>query len=189
MSKTFGVVGSTIRLNSGCYLDLLDPRPDQFTMSDIACGLSKICRFGGQIEQFYSVAEHCLVSTEIARERTGSVDFQKAVLMHDAAEAFVGDIVKPLKVLLPEFSSIENRLEACIFKKYSIDFGKFKERAKAIDMDMLIAERNHFFSKDEVAWVGEDEVEKINPRFWGYGPGEAKKHYLWKMYTLGVTDD
>lgn len=48
MKNTFGCVANSIRLRSGRYLDLADPKPDQFTLDDIAGALSKICRFGGQ---------------------------------------------------------------------------------------------------------------------------------------------
>mgnify|MGYP000629654760 FL=1 len=57
----FGCVNNTIRLVSGHYLDLANPMPDQFEIDDIAGGLSRICRFGGQCPQFYSVAEHSIV--------------------------------------------------------------------------------------------------------------------------------
>lgn len=101
----FGCVGNTIRLRSGLYLNLADPRPEQFTFGDIAGALSKICRFGGQIERLYSVAEHCVHCCDLARREGQNLDTQAAALMHDAAEAFCGDVVKPLKIMLPRFSS------------------------------------------------------------------------------------
>src|SRR5581483_7354063 len=112
--KAFGCINNTIRLRSGRYLDLADPRPDQFAFADIAGGLSKICRFGGQINHFYSVAEHCWHCCKLAGADGQCLETQVAVLMHDAAEAFCGDVVKPLKIMLPEYAEIERRVEAAI---------------------------------------------------------------------------
>ncbi len=57
MAPTFGCGANTIKLRSGKYLDLKDPQPDQFDFEDIAGALAKICRFGAQCNEFYSVAE------------------------------------------------------------------------------------------------------------------------------------
>ena len=101
--KAFGCVRNTIRLRSGIYFDLADPKPEQIEITDIAGALSKICRFGGHCYRFYSVAEHCYHCSMVAEASP------LALLLHDAAEAFTGDIVKPLKIMLPEFAAIERR--------------------------------------------------------------------------------
>lgn len=167
MGVAFGCVGNTIRLFSGGYLDLLDPDPETFTIRDIACGLSKICRFGGQIEQWYSVAEHSIWCAHQAADDRHGFDVQLACLMHDAAEAFVGDVVKPLKMLLPEYAEIERGMEAAIARKFGIDFDAHKEIIREIDHAMLIAERRKFFSVDHVQWAGESEVRELRHGFIG----------------------
>ena len=161
-APAFGVVGTTIRLRSGCYLDLVAPQPDQFTFSDIAGALSKLCRFGGQINSFYSVAEHSFHCAHLAMLDGHSVDVQRAVLMHDAAEAFIGDIVKPLKLQLPQVEAIERSIENVIAAKYgSLGFAAYESIIREIDQAMLIHERRQLFSGDEVTWAGKNETRKV----------------------------
>ena len=106
-STAFGCVNNTMRLRSGCYFDLADPKPEHFRFADIAGALAKTCRFGGQIEHFYSVAEHSVHCAAQGESDGLPLGTQAALLMHDAAEAFTGDIIKPLKIMLPRYSTIE----------------------------------------------------------------------------------
>lgn len=160
----FGCVNNTIRLVSGHYLDLANPMPDQFEIDDIAGGLSRICRFGGQCPQFYSVAEHSIVCAEIALRDGLPREAVEAALMHDASEAFVGDVVKPLKIMMPEYDRIEARILKVIGERYDIDFERWRSQVKQIDRDVLIAERNLLWPADGVQWTGESEVRAIDIR-------------------------
>ena len=170
----FGCVKNTIRLRSGRYFDFVNPQPDQFVLSDIAGALSKICRFGGQIDSFYSVAEHCVHCAEVARQDGRPTSTQAALLLHDAAEAFCGDVVKPLKLMLTEYAAIESRVEAVIAAKFGIDFEKEAAAIREIDHAMLIAERRKMFSPDKVTWFGENEVRRLEIGFRLWYPMEAE---------------
>jgi 5'-deoxynucleotidase YfbR-like HD superfamily hydrolase len=75
----------------------LDPRPEDIEIEDIAHALSMICRFGGHSSKFYSVAEHSLRVAMAISGAGGTRDESFAGLMHDAAEAYVGDMIWPLK--------------------------------------------------------------------------------------------
>ena len=155
----FGSLGSTIKVSSGEYFDFLLPDPALMTLRNIARPLSRICRFGGHIPEFYSVAEHCVRATDAAQSRGCTDDQQLAILMHDAAEAFCGDCVKPLKVLLGQsYSDVESRIENAIAIAFSIDFKKHDAVIKKFDQAMLIAEKRHFFREDDTKWYGEDDV-------------------------------
>jgi len=180
--SAFGCVGSTIRLRSGKYLDLSCPSPDDIQLEDIAGGLAKICRFGGQIDCFYSVAEHSVECARQARVDGVSAEGQMAVLLHDAAEAYIGDVVKPLKEMLPDYKAVESRLEAAIATRFGIDVAKWAPVIREIDHAMLIAERRLLFSRDQVVWHGELEVRQLYPRL-------ACMQYLDAETTfLGVVD-
>ena len=186
MSAAFGCVGTTIRLQSGKYLDLRNPSPDQFDLMDVAGALSKICRFGGQIDRFYSVAQHSYLCSKVGEQDGLPIETQVALLFHDAAEAFVGDMVKPLKQMLPEFSSIELRIESAIAEKWQIDFVREEFSVKKIDREMLIAERRRLFSPDAVKWTGEDEVRRIRPDIPLWFPPEAEEMFVLRARMLGV---
>jgi hypothetical protein len=186
LDQPFGCVKNTIRLRSGLYFDFLDPQPDQFTLEDIAGALAKICRFGGQVESFYSVAEHSVACAMVARKDGMPLDTQAAALMHDAAEAFCGDVVKPLKVMLAEYAGIEQRVEAVIAEKFGIDFRRESEIVREIDHAMLICERRQLFSADNVIWTGENEVRKLSIKLSRLEPELAECLFLQQAKMIGV---
>ena len=181
---TFGCVGNTIRLRSGAYFDLLHPQPDQFTLADIAGALSKICRFGGQVDRFYSIAEHSYWCAWQAKQDGLSEDIQRACLMHDAAEAFIGDVVKPLKIMLPEYAKIEARIEAVIAGKYGLDFTH--KAVKQIDRELLIAERRALFTRDGVKWSGEGDVRSLKVPISGWLHRQSETVFLGRASDLGL---
>lgn len=182
----FGCVNNTIRLRSGKYLDLANPKCDQFEFSDIAGGLSKICRFGGQIERWYSVAEHSYHCAMQAATDGLPVEVQRAVLLHDAAEAFVGDIVKPLKIMLPEYENIEDAIGSVIEDRFGVDFIAYQETVKEIDRAMLIAERRAMFSRDNVTWTGDDSVRKLSTQFQFWDWRVAEQMFVWRARQVGI---
>lgn len=115
-----GVVGATIITRRGHYFDFLDPKPDTIEIEDIAWGLANTCRFGGQSLEFYSVAQHSVMASFfIAPEGQRAADLRREALMHDAAEAYIGDIPKPLKQLLPDYKVVEERVETAIARKFA----------------------------------------------------------------------
>ncbi len=185
-SPAFGCVNNTIRLRSGLYLDLADPQPEQFSFGDVAGALSKICRFGAQIDQFYSVAEHCYWCAKVGQREGLSLSVQVALLMHDAAEAFIGDVVKPLKIMLPDYKVVEHRMEAAIANKFGIDVDSCKSAVRKIDMEMLICERRKLFSADNVVWTGENEVRKIEVDIQCFPPEVAEELFTDRARSLAI---
>ena len=102
---------------SGRVVDLAAPTPDMIDIEDIAHALSLLCRYNGHVEYAYSVAQHsCLVADHLYTSqpnRTVATDWTPnewafSGLMHDAAEAYVGDMGSPLKKMLPEFTQVED---------------------------------------------------------------------------------
>ena len=184
--EAFGCVANTIRLRSGKYLDLRDPQPDQFTFADIAGALAKLCRFGGQCEWFYSVAEHSYHCAKQAAADGQCLETQAACLLHDAAEAFIGDIVKPLKIMLPEYLVIERRLEAVIFEKFLVQFHREESVVREIDRAMLVAERRFLFSRDAVEGHGENDVRRLTVEFKRWKPGDAEEMFVVRSKSIGI---
>jgi uncharacterized protein len=172
--EAFGCIKNTIRLRSGRYFDFLAPDPSQFTLADIGGALSKICRFGGQIDRFYSVAEHLVECARQAEEDGLNRGEKLAVFCHDFHEAFIGDVVKPLKIMFPDFSRLEDHIDAAIEEKFGVDFQANLHVVKEIDRAMLIAERRAFFTPDKVEWAGEKTVRAIRRNFMGWKPMAAE---------------
>jgi hypothetical protein len=100
-----------IMTHSGRRVDLLTPKAVQISIEDVAHGLSMLCRFTGQIDRFYSVAEHSLILSQQFREPAVAM----CALLHDASEAYIGDVSTPLKQVLGDvYKSIEYRLRLVI---------------------------------------------------------------------------
>ena len=171
------IVGPTILLQSGEYFDFLDPEHSKFTIGDIAHGLSMICRFAGQCRQFYSVAEHSVLASHNVDPR-----FAFQALMHDAAEAFIGDVSKPLKDLLPEYRAIERRIEAAVLGRFQISLPLAPE-VKAIDVKMLVTEQRLLMrNRDDWAYTRGQEPLNIELRCWR--PAGAEATFLARFHDL-----
>ncbi|MEA2903507.1 MAG: 5-nucleotidase [Alphaproteobacteria bacterium] len=109
---------------SGRRLDLLDPSPLDIEMADIAHGLARVARWNGQTEgaHIYSVAQHSLLVETIARQRTRLERRRRlAVLLHDAPEYVIGDMITPFKAVLGDtYKSVEGRLLAAIHLRFGL---------------------------------------------------------------------
>lgn len=123
-----------IRTFTGVFIDVTNPKPEQILIEDIAHALSNQCRFGGHTLQFYSVAEHCLLVSEMVPDK-----HRLAALLHDASEAYLVDIPTPVKQMLPEYYTIEYRLMEVIAEKFGFDFPLHEHIADA-DNTILEAE-------------------------------------------------
>ena len=170
-------VGPRIMLQSGAWFDFLDPESSEFKIEDIAAGLSNTCRYAGQCSAFFSVAEHSLLVSEVAN------DHEYAALMHDAAEAFVGDITRPLKQLLPDFKQIEARVEKAIFDRFGVERPIPKE-VKAADLRVLAAEQAQIMPRETSLWAFSDGVEPAPITVRCLTPTEANEAFLARYYSL-----
>jgi hypothetical protein len=105
---------------------------------DIAHHLSHLCRFTGGVSAFYSVAEHAVAVSHLVERETGDPWVILKALHHDSTEAYLGDVSKPLKDLLPEYKRIEERVAAVIFQKLKLTH--VPDRWHGADLAMLSAE-------------------------------------------------
>jgi len=103
---------------SGRRVSVMNPRPEQISLGDIANSISKQCRFNGHCDDFYSVAQHCVLGANFALKHF-TPQVAKEFLLHDATEAFVGDLIRPVKRMIPQFSEVE----AGFWKAISAKFG------------------------------------------------------------------
>jgi hypothetical protein len=110
---------------SGRRLDLLDPSPLDIEVDDIAHGLARVARWNGQTrgDHIFSVAQHTLLVEEVARRRAGSIDSRLglAILLHDAPEYVIGDMISPFKAVMGgAYRAVERRLLLAIHLRFGL---------------------------------------------------------------------
>ena len=126
-----------IRTISGKYVNVLNPNPDDIVIEDIAHSLAFMPRYGGHTHRFYSVAEHCIRCFYLA-----DPEFKFETLMHDATEAYLLDMMKPIKEVLRDYQALEDNLQKVICEKFGLPYPMSKE-VKEIDKAMLEMEWKH----------------------------------------------
>jgi len=168
---------------SGRIFDLYNPTPEMIDIEDIAGALAKQCRWNGNIPDFYSVAQHSCVVSWLA-----PTHLNFAALMHDAAEAYTGDIIRPLKKMLAHaFFEIEDRIEKTVWQKFNIA-PELVEAVKEYDNQALQIEYRAFYHNDMVA---EDQIRHLSavrlkhtPVFTCWDPESAKINFLYNYFQL-----
>jgi len=156
-------IGPTIGTITGHYFNFLEPETSVITIDDIVAGLSKCCRFAGQCEGFYSVAQHSVLASYLVPE-----GHALEALFHDASEAYTGDISKPLKNLLGDaFVRIEKGIEKAIFQRFGLPY-PMNPCIKVADRILLATEQRDLMAKlrdDEWASIHgvKPMVQRIHP--------------------------
>lgn len=172
------IVGPTILLRSGSYFDFDDPETTaaSVTLHDIATGLSQLCRFTGQCHTFYSVAEHSVHCSYLVPPEDAF-----AALMHDAAEAVMGDVSRPLKSMLPEYKRIERRVEAAILTHFGLP-PSLPPTIKQADIWMLAAEQRQAMLNTD-RWPGIDGHPQER-ELWFLSPPEAYARFIQRFHEV-----
>lgn len=169
---------------SGTKIDIFNPKPEDLNIGDIAHALSMLCRFNGHCPRFYSVAQHSVVVSYICDPK-----YAFAALMHDTPEAITGDIIKPLKVWLPDFAKIEKRIEKCFEKAFNIDSSKkCKSAVKLADNIALVTEARDLLKvKDGLCDYA--DVEPMKKKIIPLSQNKSFNLFLDRFFELtGLTD-
>src|SRR5690625_1800702 len=115
MSKENSIITYT-----GISFDPLNPEVNKVSITDIGHALSMICRANGHYRNFYSVAQHSLNCAKEAKKRGYSVKVQLGCLLHDASEAYISDVTRPVKKQLKNYLKIEEKLQNIIYQAYGL---------------------------------------------------------------------
>ena len=126
---------SKITTYQGIRMDPLNAREEDIHIKDVAHALSLLCRANGHFPYFYSVAQHCLNCAEEARVRGYSTKVQLGCLLHDASEAYLSDVIRPIKPHLTGYYEIEERLQDLIFSKWLPSPLTEDERQQVFEID------------------------------------------------------
>lgn len=171
--------GDWMQTFSGRRFYPLDPRPEDIEPGDIAHALSLICRYAGHVSRFYSVAEHCvLMSRSVAPEHA------LAALLHDATEAYLVDVPRPLKLHLPDYRRIEANVWTAIAWRFNVDLDLPADVHEA-DTRILVNETAVLMANRE-AWASLEGIEPLAVTVAAWSPWRAKREYLQRLRELGA---
>ena len=146
----------------------LDPRADEIEIEDIAHALSMQCRYAGHCTRFYSVAEHCVLLA-------GAVEEHHALwaLLHDASEAYLVDVPRPVKPFLTGYRFAEAHVMAAVAERFGL--GPMPEEVKDADNRILEDERQQIMAPAPKAWnVG----PALGVTVHGWEPERAERAFL-----------
>lgn len=181
---------NSIEMSSGVYVDVTDPDPDKISVEDIAHALSNVCRYGGHCKRFYSVAEHAVFVSRRVGAMGGDVRAQLAGLHHDDAEAYLGDIPRPIKPLLGQvYADLTSKMNLAIEEALDLDVIETEDHlVKAADNFALFCEarallpsRGKRWTTQSHAWDLGLQSERIRvPAYFTAGliPVAAKRAFL-----------
>ena len=183
---------------TGKVFDLENPTPEKITIMDIAHALSMQCRFTGHCAEFYSVAQHSvLTSLRVPK------DLRLAALMHDSAEAYVGDTSRPLKGLMtfmqgtpsvcssPHLLSDLELIEWDILEAINKKFGVEEDSTGLVqdaDLRMLMTERRDLFAITTPPKDWEIDAEPYPETIRPWPSRSAKEMFLRSFYVLSKGD-
>lgn len=148
---------------TGRVIDLTNFQPQDVCIDDIAHALSILNRFTGHSKAPYSVAQHCVMVSQITKPENA-----RWGLMHDASEAYLGDVARPLKILLPSYKQLETHVQQVIAQVFGLEW-PMPSDVHAADNRALMAEKRDLISVD-VDWginfAGDPKCGPINPYCW-----------------------
>lgn len=175
---------SSISTVSGRFFDLLKPEEYGYDIEEIAHALSHICRYTGHSNSFYSVAEHSVLVSRLVPERLALCG-----LLHDASEAFVGDVSSPLKKLLPEYRDIEEGIQRAISVHFGLEYPFPKEIHEA-DKRMYWQERQEIADngiRDKLWHQDLRAARKVEAK--GMNPNMAKRMFMSRYNEIVKEND
>lgn len=149
-----------IKTYSGIYFNPLQIKTEHIAIEDIAHSLSLQCRGGGHIRRFFSVGQHSINCAREAFHRGYSHRVQLACLLHDASEAYLSDITRPVKRQLKEYMEIEEVVQGTVWEAHFQEplNGEEREQVQEIDEVMLYHELFHLL---------EEQLEVEEPPLFG----------------------
>lgn len=171
------LAGDWLQTQSGVAYWPLSPRAEDVRIEDIAHALSNLCRFGGHCRRFYSVAEHSvLVSLVVPPEHA------MQALLHDATEAYMVDVPRPLKKFLSNYEDIEDRNWRVIAEHFGVPYDMHPS-VKHADNTVLLAEKEELLGPPPHPWEWAKDLRPAPVYINCFTPEEARRSFL-RRYSL-----
>lgn len=170
-------IGDYIQTFTGKRFYPLDPRADEVHIEDIAHALSNICRFNGHVKRFYSVAEHSVFVALCT-----PIEHRLRALLHDASEAYLCDLPRPIKRSVTGYAEAEASVMAVVCERFGVSVDE-APIIKLNDNRILLTERETFMERTDDDWQLGCEPLPVQLR--GWAPADAEAAFLQTFYDLG----
>ena len=175
-TKLYQVENGWIETYVGEQFHFMDPDPLEISLFDVAHALSQLCRYNGHTKKFYSVAEHSVLIAEWLINHNHRPEIALTGLLHDAAEAYIGDMPRPIKVKLPDFKELEKRIDFAVGQRFGI-FYPFPDIIHELDSRILRDEREQIMNASGHEW-GTDKLRPLGVKVRGWRPRKARRRFL-----------
>lgn len=173
----------TLNTYTGKLFDPLTPCEQGIDIRDIAHALSLMCRANGHFPTFYSVAQHSISCMKEAEARGYSARVQLLCLLHDASEAYISDITRPVKRVLRDYVEIEKNLLSAIFAKWLSPMPTDEEMGMVSAVDDTLLYHEFLRYTGTRLWEGEPKLFS-DPAFVFEDFGRVEKAFLGEFERL-----
>lgn len=170
-----GEAGVYMETFTGKYVKPLDLKYEDIDIVDIAHHLSLTCRYSGACKEFYSVAQHSVMVSYLVEKKS-----KLTALLHDASEAYMPDVIRPIKYSIPELKKIEDRIAVRILGKFKC-FGADWEAIKRADHIMLATEARDLMKRTDGWYLPEPPMKDIT-QLWSAPTAEAVFRSMFSCY-------
>lgn len=161
------------------HFHFMSPSEDEVCIEDIAQALSNLCRFSGHVKEFYSVAEHSIILADYVMDKYGNADMALTALLHDASEAYIVDVPRPIKPYLTNYQDIEGGISKVINNVFKVH--PMCDVIKDLDHNIVCDEAKVLF-KSVPDWVQYYKEVGVTLRM--YTPEEAREAFMSKFEEL-----
>lgn len=176
-----------IRVFTGRKFWPLDPHLDEIDILDIAHALANNCRWGGHCAFFYSIAQHCCLVHDLLPH-----GLKLAGLLHDASEAYILDMPRPIKYQMPQYREIEENLMNKIGERFNIFPEGFAAIKGADDIALYLEKRSLFndgiarevLTDKAVDFFFDCGIKETTTLGRAWLPHEAEQEFMDRFYAL-----
>ena len=179
-SNIINTVKPRILTVNGSYFELITPVFSVIDINTIAHALSNLCRFTGHTSEFYSVAQHSYHASFLVPD-----EYALEALLHDAAEAYIGDVATPLKRLLADYEVIERKVEQAVAAHFNLML-PMSEHVHRADQIMLATEKRDLMPQTNEDWFAGTDIKPLADRITPVPPNVAKRMFL-DRYDMLIT--
>jgi len=173
-----GRIGGWIQTFTGRAFWPLDPRTEDIVIEDVAHALSNMCRYTGHTRVFYSVANHAVLASHACAPEDALEG-----LLHDASEAYLVDVPRPIKHYMVLYKDVEARLEVVIAERFDLRY-PWPPSVKTADNALLATERRDLMAPPPMPWRPEETVDPLKEHIDPWPPAIAERLFLERFHEL-----